>query len=250
MTRTIILAAGQGKRLMPHTKNSPKCLVSISSKDTILSHQLNNLKKANLKDVVILTGYQHPLIERHVKPFKKSLNIKLEYFPFYDNSGNLMTLWWAKYYFNGEIVIINGDNVFGWKVLNLLKNKSNHDGILLSNKKPTYDDDDMLVTERKGMLTGVSKTLPRKRVSGESIGIMSFSKKGASRLKNTLRDIVINHPHAKDLWYLHAIDTMAQEHKSIKVNYIDNRYWFEVDYPKDLKEVQNFLSNNEKNTSS
>ncbi len=241
MKTTIILAAGQGKRLLPHTKNSPKCLVPISSDQTILSHQLDNLKKANLGNIVILTGYQHNLIKEHIASFKKDLNIALLYFPYHETSGNLMTLWSAKYFLNDEVVIINGDNVFDWKILKKLFCDDKFEGSLLANKKSSYDNDDMLVSVEKDILTGVSKTLPRNDISGESIGIMYFNQRGARRLKKILGDIVINHPHAKDLWYLHAVDTMAKKFHSIKTKYIGKYYWFEIDFPKDLKRVQNYF---------
>jgi choline kinase len=55
--KVIILAAGMGTRLMPHTNDRPKCMVSLAGK-SILSYQLQVLKNHGLDDITIVTGYQ------------------------------------------------------------------------------------------------------------------------------------------------------------------------------------------------
>lgn len=52
----IILAAGLGTRLRPLTDNTPKALVEVSGK-TMLEHQILNLKKAGVTNIVINIHY-------------------------------------------------------------------------------------------------------------------------------------------------------------------------------------------------
>src|SRR5688500_14552132 len=54
--RAIILAAGFGSRLVPLTKDRPKCMVSLLG-TTILDRQLTVLKAADVHDVAIVTGH-------------------------------------------------------------------------------------------------------------------------------------------------------------------------------------------------
>lgn len=56
MTKALILAAGEGKRLRPLTNNTPKCLVPLVGR-TLLDRQVNVLKSQGVKDIHIATGY-------------------------------------------------------------------------------------------------------------------------------------------------------------------------------------------------
>ncbi|MFN0149001.1 MAG: NTP transferase domain-containing protein [Dehalococcoidia bacterium] len=61
--KTVILAAGDGGRLGPHTAQLPKPLVALNGRP-ILSYTLEALAAAGVEDVVVVTGYREPqLIE-------------------------------------------------------------------------------------------------------------------------------------------------------------------------------------------
>jgi len=60
--KVIILAAGEGKRLRPLTKNTPKSLVKVWG-ESLLERQLNQLKQFNIDDVTVVTGYCKEKIE-------------------------------------------------------------------------------------------------------------------------------------------------------------------------------------------
>ncbi len=69
MTRAVILAAGEGNRLRPHTADKPKCLVPLAGKP-LLEWQLEVLEQVGISDVTIVTGYRADQLEgfgsRHV----------------------------------------------------------------------------------------------------------------------------------------------------------------------------------------
>ena len=56
MTRALILAAGQGKRLRPLTNDRPKCLVPLLGR-SLLERQVSTIKKCGINDIHIVTGY-------------------------------------------------------------------------------------------------------------------------------------------------------------------------------------------------
>jgi len=60
--KAIILAAGQGKRLYPLTKDKPKCLVELFGK-SIIEWQIEKFKKCNIKDISIVQGYLVNMID-------------------------------------------------------------------------------------------------------------------------------------------------------------------------------------------
>ena len=59
----LILCGGKGKRLQPLTNRRPKSLLELKKGYTILDKQLLDLKYADVKHVILLTGYLHDRIE-------------------------------------------------------------------------------------------------------------------------------------------------------------------------------------------
>lgn len=55
--RAVILAAGEGRRLRPHTADRPKALVPLLGRP-LLDYQLEALASAGLEDVTVVTGYR------------------------------------------------------------------------------------------------------------------------------------------------------------------------------------------------
>jgi choline kinase len=55
--RAIIIAAGRGKRLMPYTDETPKCLVPVDHR-TILGLQLDAFRAHGVDDIVVIRGYR------------------------------------------------------------------------------------------------------------------------------------------------------------------------------------------------
>ena len=70
--KAIILAGGFGKRLKPITDYIPKPLVPIKN-IPILEWQINYLKKFDVDEVIVCTGYKTEMIENYFK------NKKYEY---------------------------------------------------------------------------------------------------------------------------------------------------------------------------
>jgi choline kinase len=55
--RAIILAAGEGTRLRPHTLDRPKCLVPLAGR-SLLARQADALRRAGVSDITVVTGYR------------------------------------------------------------------------------------------------------------------------------------------------------------------------------------------------
>jgi len=64
----IILAAGKGTRVLPLTLNTPKVLLTLNSKVTLLDYQLNQLiKTKNCQEIIIVAGYKIDMIKQKCK---------------------------------------------------------------------------------------------------------------------------------------------------------------------------------------
>jgi len=63
--KVFIMAAGLGTRLRPLTYSIPKPLVPIVN-TPVIGHLMNNLKKYNVKEVVVNLHYQPELIKEYL----------------------------------------------------------------------------------------------------------------------------------------------------------------------------------------
>ena len=57
MTKAIILAAGQGTRLLPYTKDLPKCMVEICGKP-LIEFQIDVLRSCGISEINLVVGYE------------------------------------------------------------------------------------------------------------------------------------------------------------------------------------------------
>lgn len=78
----VILDAGEGKRLRPLTRLKPKCLLKLNDV-TILEHQLINLIKCGIRNVVIVVGYHDGQIFEGIKNNYFDLQIEFMQNPIY-----------------------------------------------------------------------------------------------------------------------------------------------------------------------
>jgi len=105
MTRVLILAAGQGKRLRPLTNDRPKCLVPLLGK-SLLERQVSTINKCGINDIHIVTGYCANQIKE--LGFLTSMNNKFE-------STNMVESLFSAMPFlsrEGDLIIAYGDIVY------------------------------------------------------------------------------------------------------------------------------------------
>ncbi len=86
----IILAAGRGSRMEELTATRPKCLVELGGK-SLLEWQLQALRKAGLKKILVVAGYLHECLHGE---FKKVVN------PRWENTNMLVSLLCASDFIN------------------------------------------------------------------------------------------------------------------------------------------------------
>ena len=94
--KAIILAAGQGKRLYPLTKNQPKCLVKLFGK-SIIEWQIEKFDKCNIKNISIVRGYLGDMINFSNINTYENIN--------YDTTNMVETLFCAKEEITEDVII-------------------------------------------------------------------------------------------------------------------------------------------------
>jgi choline kinase len=240
--RTIILSAGQGRRLLPLTESTPKCLLSVQDGTCLLGYQLRSLAAAGIDEASVIVGFGASKVEEFLatRP-ADGIEVTTVFNPFFGVSDNLATVWLARGQMQDDFVLLNGDTLFEADVLRALLASRRAALTLAISVKDRYDDDDMKVSlAADGRLKAVSKTLAREAIDGESIGLMYFRGEGVAALRQAL-DARIRDPDALKLWYLSIIDELASSLR-IETADVTGLWWGEVDDHEDLTEVRKTLS--------
>jgi len=237
--RVIILAAGKGERLYPLTKNTPKSLLEIGQGKTVLENQLENIAKAGIRDVTIVTGYKSEQIEAKVKDIEY-LDISICYNPFYASSNNLISAWLAVRETSENFVLLNGDDVFKPHVLEGLL-ESNHDITMVIDRKDHYDPDDMKVVTDGELVLKVSKEIPKEEANGESIGMILFKKKGRAIIRETLERMVREEENKK-IFYLAALQNIMDRGYPVHFHECSPQDWAEIDFHSDLSFIRRHIN--------
>lgn len=111
--KALILNSGVGSRMGNLTAQHPKCMTSISSRETIISRQLQQLVEAGIRDVVITTGAFANELVKYVQGLSLPLNISFAYNKNYMDTNYIYSIYLAKEYVkNTDIVLMHGDMVF------------------------------------------------------------------------------------------------------------------------------------------
>ncbi|MEO0972572.1 MAG: NTP transferase domain-containing protein [Pseudomonadota bacterium] len=231
LLKAIILSAGQGRRLLPLTQRTPKCALDVAGQSA-LEWQLGQIAQTAIDEVVVMTGFQAPVVEAIVSRFH-GVPVRTIHNPFYAACDNLGTCWLARPEMDRDFVIMNGDTLFEAAVLHRLLDAPPTHGITLCiDRKASYDDDDMKVVETQGTLRRVGKQLPGEPVNAESIGLMSFRHAGPQLFSDQL-DRMMRDESSLKRWYLSAIDGLAPS-QQVGVCSIEGLSWCEVDDAADL----------------
>lgn len=233
--KTIILSAGQGKRLFPLTADLPKCAVSIHGQ-SMVEWQVDELIKCGIEDICIVLGYGAEKVEKLLGE-RYGGRVRTIFNPFFSVADNLGTCWIAREEMHDDFILLNGDTLFQAPVLErLLCASPSHAVTVTTDCKDRYDSDDMKVILDGERLLRIGKDLPVDQVNAESIGMLLFRGEGPELFRDTVEN-VLRKPTGLKRWYLSVIDELAQR-LPVWACCIEGLAWGEVDCPADLKHAE------------
>tara|TARA_B110000444_G_C18674411_1_gene516774 strand:+ start:166 stop:882 length:717 start_codon:yes stop_codon:yes gene_type:complete len=174
--KSLILAAGSGKRIPKFTKKIPKCLIKVSNKPIIL-RQIELMNKNKLSKIAIVKGFKGNKINfKRIKYYKNSNYIK---------NDQLESLFYARKYFNDDVLITFSDIIYDENILKkIIKSKGpltiaiEKNWIKRYSKRfdhPPSQADKVVIKNNK--VVEIGKTVPIKKANGEFLGIFKVSKK-------------------------------------------------------------------------
>jgi choline kinase len=241
--KAIILSAGQGTRLLPMTKESPKCLLPLAGDSTnILRWQLDQLEEAGVTETIVVTGFFSDKVLAELARRTGPMKTRTIHNPFYKVADNIGSVWVARQEMTEDFLLMNGDTSFTVDVVRTLLSEGKDAINVTVAYKESYDDDDMKVTLSNGKgsnLKAVSKIIDMKDVDAESIGMMLFKGRGAQMFREAVEGVLMN-PEAVKRYYLTVIDMLA---RMVTVGTVEapQTDWCEVDFPLDLERANSVV---------
>jgi len=239
--RAIILSAGQGRRLLPLTAETPKCLLEIDGARSLLELQLDALARCGIRSATVMVGFGAEKVEEFLasRPVPK-IEVQTRYNPFFAATDNLVTCWLARNDMTRDFILLNGDTIVQTEVVRRIVAFKGPGVAVVIDRKAEYSDDDMKVTLDGGTrLRAVGKSIPAADVDGESIGLIAFRGWGVEAFRDTL-DQAVRNPASLNKWYLHVINTMAGS-MPVQTVSIEGLWWAEVDSRADLEDARRAL---------
>jgi NDP-sugar pyrophosphorylase family protein len=106
----VVLAAGEGTRLRPLTRNRPKPMLPAADRP-ILEHVLDALVDAGMSKIALVVGYRRERVQEHFGPSYRGVD--LEYVVQYKQLGSGHALLQARDAVSGPVLVVNGDRLIG-----------------------------------------------------------------------------------------------------------------------------------------
>jgi len=230
----VVLAAGAGRRLRPHTDTVPKALVPIADDVTILDITLANFAVVGLTEVVIVVGYRGEQIVERVARYEDRTGLAIT---IVDNDraeswNNAYSLWCARAHLGRGALIANGDTLHPVSVEQQLLAAEIDDGLVLAvDAVKVLGDEEMKVdVDAEGRVHRISKSLPHD-VFGEYIGVSYVPPAATATLVDALERTWRRDPN---LYYEDAYQLLADERVAVHAEPVGTVPWTEIDDHVDL----------------
>ena len=238
--KAIILAAGEGKRMRPHTKNKPKCLIKVNGR-SFLDRAIENFRSVGVNDISVITGYKAEKIER--------AGIKKYYNKRFRNTNMVYSLFAAEKEINDDIIICYGDIIFKKEILSALKKSSAAIAVVVDNNwhgqwkkrmsNPLDDAETMRVDKRGYIIELGMKPKNIKEIQGQYIGLIKISGTVANKIKGFYKKlikkkIIFNNRNYLKMHMTDFLQLIINELMPVKAVWIHGG-WFEFDKPRDLR---------------
>jgi len=153
--KAIILASGQGKRLLPLTKNIPKSLIRVHGK-TLLEHQLDILTYNDIENIIITTGPFSSKISNLVKERYSMLSVNYVHNPIYDKTNYIYSLWLTRDLIDDDIILLHGDLLFSNEIGNKIKNTQGNAVVVSKTRDKPEKDFKAVIEKNKVKKIGVN----------------------------------------------------------------------------------------------
>lgn len=245
MTKVIILAAGEGSRLHPYTKDCPKCLVKVNNNQCLLDYQLNAINAVgDVDEVILVTGY--------LKEKLAGLGYKTYVNERYAQTNMVWTLFCAEQELNNadDIIVAYGDIAYSKNTLERLCGSPHDISVVVDRQWESYwrarfedplaDAETLRIDSQNGHIIELGQKPEQiSQIEAQYIGLMKFSKNGLQALKQvfskaTENHAILNNNPPENAYMTDMLQALIDQGYAVHPLFIDGG-WVEVDSTSDLK---------------
>ncbi len=235
----MVLAAGAGRRLRPHTDTLPKALIPVAGDTTILDIALDNLAAVGLEEVVIVVGYAAQAVEERKAGLERryGVSLTLVHNDKAEEWNNAYSMWTARDLMCEGVLMVNGDTVHPVTVEETLLSSRGPSLLLAVDSHKLLADEEMKVTvDGQGALVRITKLMDPAEAFGEYIGATLIEPDGVPHLVDALEATWRRDPN---LYYEDAYQEMVDRGDKVMTAELPaGTQWVEVDNHVDLAKAQ------------
>ncbi|MAJ45526.1 MAG: nucleotidyl transferase [Candidatus Marinimicrobia bacterium] len=249
--RSLILAAGQGKRLGKVSKNKPKCLVNLFGK-SLLETQIDVLKSANINDISIVSGFKSELLN--------DFDLKKYHNKDFESTNMVASMFVADDLFSNseDLIISYGDIIYEKKNLEKLITNDSEVSIMVDlNWKnlwsirfedPLSDAETMKFDKELNISELGNKTTNYYDINGQYTGLIKFRKDVLYKIYNTYKLFKESSPdNYQNIYMTDFIQILIEKQIEVKASLVRGG-WLEIDTESDLIKYKNLEKNGKLNT--
>ncbi|MDO9523666.1 MAG: sugar phosphate nucleotidyltransferase [Methanocorpusculum sp.] len=215
--QAVILAAGEGTRLRPLTKNRPKVMLPVANRP-ILEHVLNSVVAAGIRDITVVVGYK----KEQVMTFLNTYPVPVQVVVQDKQLGTAHALSMAKKYVHTKTLVLAGDNYVDPESLRSILDKENAVLVAPHSSPANFG----VISSNDGILTGIVEK-PKDVEPGSlvSCGVYIFT----PEFIGNIRERTIPESLEKSI------------KAGMKISIVSANDWQDAVYPKDLLSVNKNL---------
>lgn len=109
--KALLLNSGLGSRMGALTKSLPKCMCQIGYGHTIISWQLEMLRRNGVREAVVTTGPFAGMLEEYILAHESEIEFTFVNNPVYSETNYIYSMYLAKDYLSDDILLLHGDLV-------------------------------------------------------------------------------------------------------------------------------------------
>ncbi|MDW7695055.1 sugar phosphate nucleotidyltransferase [Flammeovirgaceae bacterium SG7u.111] len=219
--KAIIPVAGIGVTLRPHTHTQPKALVSVAGKP-LLSHIVDFLASADIKEFVFIIGYMGNKIESFMRSHYSHNDYKMDFVQQEPRLGSAHAVYCARQFMqpNDELLIMLGDILVGMD-LKAMVNRSETVVGVKKVKRPI----DFGIAEL-GSNGEVVKLIEKPKIPKSNLGLVGIYKirRAADLIQSIEGQLESAPPTKQDFNLTDALMEMVVQGEKVTVIEVDNWY--------------------------
>ena len=242
MTDAIILAAGKGERLLPLTKNKPKCCLKFNEIE-LIKYQIKILKKAKVKNITIVAGHKAESIKK--LGYKTIENLEFE------STNMVESLFFSDKFFdqlNDDLIVSYGDIIYQYSNLKKILSSLDPISIMIDTnwlelwkirmENPIDDAESLKLDENNNIIEIGKKINTLKSVEGQYTGLIKIKKEKVFELRRYYNSSYNNFD--KNMYLTEFLQSLIDNGEKVSASLVNNG-WLEFDNISDFEIYEKLL---------